>query len=101
MTGLETIAGWLYAHTFTLVYGAVVAIVLVSVFLWTGVSKLMQPFLDELRMTAAAFKEIISTKAISEFQVFLGLAAIAFALFGGLVVLAVLSLIGDLSTPHG
>ena len=101
MTGLETISAWLFNHTFTLVYGAVVAVVLVSVILWTGLSRLMQPFLLELKMAAHSFNEIISTRDVAKYQVLLGLFAIAFAIFGGLVVLAILSLVGDLSAPHG
>ena len=101
MTGLETISGWLFNHTFTLVYGAVVAIVLTSFILWTGIAGFIRPFLDDLRCVSEIFRDIVANETALEFQMFLGLVAIAFSIFGGLVIFAVLSLVGHLATPSG
>ena len=101
MAGLETLLGWLYSHSFTLLYGMIIGIVFASVLMQTGVSKMTQPFFGELKIAASAYREIMVKGSIKEYQVYLGLVAIAFAIFGGFVISAILALVGHLSTPHG
>ena len=101
MSELAAIIGWLTSHSMTLFFGAVAAILMVSVLMHTKVSRWTQPFFDELDNVSITFNRILDEENVKDYQVLIGLAAIAFAIFGGLVVLAILGLVGTLATPSG
>ena len=101
MEALASLFGAISGNAFALFTGAVIGVIIASALMHTRLTRLVQPFLDEITLVAEVFKDIIKSHKIQEYQVLLGLCSIAFAIFSGFVIHAVLTLISNFSTPFG